>query len=181
MIEVAGVRQTPHEMRSVTGAWPPVRIWGYVGRSWLGLLCLTMIAASWWFAGATITLWIEGFALALLFGSLALGLAATHHIARIAKSTPLGDAVSAWRLDDTGVRITYPLGEQSLDWRAIVRVVEEKDRLIFAVTPARNHVLPLRCFDPGQLDAFRALIAEARASGRLGGGVDYRPPASDKA
>jgi hypothetical protein len=59
--------------------------------------------------------------------------------------------------------------------------VEEKDRLIFAVTPARNHVLPLRCFDPGQLDAFRALIAEARASGRLGAGVDYVRPPSDKA
>ena len=88
---------------------------------------------------------------------------------------------SVWRFDERGVRIEYPLGEQSMDWRAVVRVVEEKDRLIFAVTPARNHVFPLRCFGPGQLDAFRALIAEVRDSGRLGAGVDYPPPSSDKA
>ena len=181
MIEIAGVRPTPHEMRSVTQAWPAARVWGYVVRGWLGVLCLTMMAAAWWFGGPTVALWIEGFALVLLFGSLGLGLAATAHGARISRNTPLGDTVGHWRLDERGLRIQYPLGDQSLDWRAIVRVVEEKDRLIFAVTPARNHILPLRCFGPGQLDAFRDLLADLRASGRLGGGVDYPPPASDKA
>lgn len=172
MIEIDGVRQTRREMRPVYRAWPMVRWWGYVARLAFVSLFLVTLAVAWWLATPDAFLWIAVCSVATLYIHLAVGLIGAHRISRASEATPLGDAASRWRFDGNGLRMTYALGEQSLDWRAVVRVVEEKDRLIFAVTPARNHVLPLRCFGPGQLEAFRALIAEVTASGRLGRGVD---------
>ena len=172
MIEVDGVRQTRREMRPVYRVWPEVRWWGYAARLSFGLLLLTTLAVAWRLSTPDAFLWIAVCLAAMLYISLAVGLIGAHRISRAGEATPLGDAASRWRFDENGLRMTYALGEQSLDWRAVVRVVEERDRLIFAVTPARNHVLPLRCFGPGQLEAFRALIADVTASGRLGRGVD---------
>ena len=172
MIEVGDVRQTRREMRPVYGAWPMVRWWGFAARLSFVLFLLTTLAVAWRLSTPHAFLWIAVCLVATLYVSLAVGLIAAHRIGRAGEATPLGDAASSWRFDEKGLGVTYALGEQSLDWRAVVRVVEEKDRLIFAVTPARNHVLPLRCFGPGQLEAFRALLADVTASGRLGRGVD---------
>ena len=168
MIEILDVRQTPREMRPVYGTWPVVRLWGYLARGWLAVTCVGTLITAWWYSGPEGALWVAVCQIAMVYGLLGFGLIANRQIGRVTQAAPLGDASSRWRFDENGLRILYDLGEQVLDWRAVVRVVEEKDRIIFAVTPARNHVLPLRCFGPGQLDAFRALITEVRASGQLG-------------
>lgn len=171
MIEIVDVRQTPREMRPVYSAWPVVRGWGYVVRGWFAALLVITLAVAWWFSTLEGLLWITLCLVVLVYGLLALSLIANRQIGRATHAAPLGAASSCWRFDKNGLRIVYDLGEQGLDWRAVVQVVEETDRLIFAVTPARNHVLPLWCFGPGQLDAFRTLIAEVRDSGRLGSGA----------
>ncbi|MDP1912057.1 YcxB family protein [Brevundimonas sp.] len=178
MIEILDVRQTPREMRPVYGAWPVARWWGYVVRGWFAALFVITMAVAWWFSEPEGFFRIAVCLLVSVYGLLGLGLIANRRIGRATLAAPLGDAASRWRFDQNGLRIMYALGEQSLDWRAVVRVVEEKDRFIFAVTPGRNHVLPLRCFGPGQLDAFRALIAEVQTSGRLGSGIDGVHPGS---
>ena len=172
MIEIDGVRQTRREMRPVYRAWPLVRWWGFAARLSFVVLFLITLVVAWRLSPPNAFLWIAVCLVATLYIHLAVGLIGVRRISRASEATPFGDAASSWRFDEHGLRMTYALGEQSLDWRAVVRVVEEKDRLIFAVTPARNHVLPLRCFGPGQLEAFRALTADVTASGRLGRGVD---------
>jgi len=49
---------------------------------------------------------------------------------------------------------------------------EEKDRFLFLVTPAYNPVLPTRLLTDEQKQALRALVADVRARGVLGAGVD---------
>jgi len=171
MIEVTEVRPTPGEMRPVFGAWPVVRAWGYVTRGWAATMILLTVGVGWWLATPAVFLWIAVCLAALVYGLLLLALVANRHIDRIGRATPLGRSPSRWVLDEAGVRIISPLGEQSLDWRAIVRVAEEKDRLLFAAMPGRTHVLPTRCLRPDQLAALRGLIVEVRASGRLGAGL----------
>lgn len=172
MIEVDRVKQTPREMRPVYGAWPGVRAWNFGVRGWSLAMLLLILGVSFSLSGPDATLWIEACVIALVVGLLVLGLLANRHINRLNQASPVGGAESRWILDVAGVRILSPLTEQALDWRAIVRVVEEGDRFIFAVTPTRSHVLPVRCLGPGQLEAVRSMIADVTNSGRLGRGVD---------
>ena len=86
-----------------------------------------------------------------------------------------------WRINGTGLRFDSGLQSNRLDWRGVKQVRDEKDRFVFLVSPAYNPVLPKRLLNDRQMETLRALIADLRASGRLGGGVDYPPPASDKA
>jgi hypothetical protein len=58
------------------------------------------------------------------------------------------------------------------DWRGIKDVLREHDRFVFLLSPAYNAPLPIRCLTQDQLQELEALIAEVRASGRLGAGVD---------
>lgn len=172
MIVVEDVRQTPHEMRLVLAAWPVVRTWGLAVRLWLAATFVTTAALILWPFDIDRNLWLLVSFYAMIVGVIALSLIANRRISKAARAAPLGDAPSRWVLDETGLRIEHALSTQSLDWRAVVRVVEERDRIIFAVLPSRNHVLPLRCLRPDQQEAVRKLIAEASESGRLGAGVD---------
>lgn len=108
---------------------------------------------------------------ALLWGALGLAIATRRVIGRLQQRTPTALIASDWRLNETGVRIASPLDERFFDWRGVVRVVEEKDRFVFAVTPAINPVLPIRLLTDDQKTALRALIAEVTASGRMGAGA----------
>lgn len=171
MIEIVGVRQTAKEMRPVLGAWPVARTWGYVVRGWVALWLTLTMAVAWWRWGPNEAFWIVACLFALIYGTAVLALIMSRRLDHVARATPLGDAASRWTLDENGLLIVFPLGEQSLDWRAVVRVVEEKDRFLFAVTPVRTHVLPRRCLEAGQLPALRNLVEEVRASGRLGAGL----------
>ena len=170
MIDIPNVQPTLAEMRPVFGAWPATRMWGYVTRSWAATMLLLTMGLAWWFSTSVGFLWIVACVVALVYGLLAFGLIANRDIDRVSRSTPLGGAAARWVLDESGVRIIFSLGDQRLDWRAIVRVVEERDRFLFAATPARTHVLPTRCLGPDQLVALRMLIAEIHDSGRLGAG-----------
>nr|WP_255500214.1 YcxB family protein [Brevundimonas sp. P7753] len=86
-----------------------------------------------------------------------------------------------WSIDQQGLLFENGLQSNRLDWAGVKTVQEEADRFLFLVTPSNNPVLPKRLLDGDQMDRFRALVAEAKASGRLGGGVDYQAPSSDKA
>lgn len=172
MIVVDDVRQTPREMRPVLAAWPVARTWGIAVRLWLAVTFVTTAALILWSLESYLDLWLLISFYAMVLGMIALSAITTHRVSKASQATPLGDAPSRWVLDNTGVRIEHALSAQSLDWRAIVRVVEEKDRIIFAALPSRNHVLPLRCLRPDQLETLRELIAETSGSGRLGAGVD---------
>ena len=180
-IEIGDVRRTPWEMRPIYRVWPAARWWGYSVRLAFGLLYLVTIGVAWWFSTAQGFAWIVVCLCALVYAPLALGWVGAKRISLVARATPLGGAITAWRLDLTGIRVSNAFSMETLDWRGVVRVVEEKDRIIFAATPTRNYVLPMRCLAPGQLEALRALIADLRITGRLGAGVDYPTPASDKA
>lgn len=180
-IEIHNVRRTPWEMRPIYRVWPEVRWWGYSVRLAFGALYLLTMGAAWWFARPEGVLWILFCLCTLVYVPLALGWIGTWRVGRVARATPLGASAGIWRIDAAGLRITHALSEEVLDWRGVVHIAEEKDRVIFAVGPSRNYILPLRCFAPDQLAALRTLADDLRASGRLGGGVDYPPPASDKA
>lgn len=171
MIEIVAVQPTTRELRTALAVWPGVKWWSNAGVIWLGLVALTTIGLSARFDGP-VMYGIIGLQAVMIYGLIPIGYVVQKRLARVGKSAPLTNLGSNWRLDEQGFCITNALSEQSLRWEAVVRVVEQKDRLIFAVTPARNHVLPLRCFGPGQQEAFRTLLADVTASGRLGRGVD---------
>lgn len=98
-----------------------------------------------------------------------------------ALKAPTGPLTWRWAIDREGLVFENSLQANRVDWAGVKSVQEESDRFVFLVTPSYNPVLPKRLLDDEQADRFRALLAEAKASGRLGGGVDYLAPSSDKA
>lgn len=170
MIVVPDVQTTPKELRP-TKAWPSLRWWGSVVLIWLLLTLLVTLALCWRQPGPA-ALWIPLVQLVNLYGVIGLSFVVQRRIMAVARRAPAFGAPTTWRLDEEGVTLTTALVETRLDWRAIVDVAEEKDRLVLAVTPYNNPVLPLRRLSPDQLQAIRDLVETVRASGRLGHGVD---------
>lgn len=171
MIRIDTVKPTERELRHVTKAWPRVKWLNNVGVLWLGLVVLATIGLS-ARVDSPLRYWIMGSQLLMIWGLIPLGQIVQRRLASVSRATPLRALSSDWTLDHQGVRITSALSEQLLHWEAVVRIVEENDRLIFAVSPAWNHVLPKRSMTAEQLAELQALVSDVTASGRLGRGVD---------
>ncbi len=85
--------------------------------------------------------------------------------------SPVGGLSWRWQIDAEGIIVSNALQTSTLDWRGVKAVVEEKDRFLFLVTPSSNPVLPTRLMTEAQRTELRALVAEVKASGRLGAGA----------
>ena len=135
------------------------------------LVCALTTFSLCWYEAVSSLLWIAVVQYAMIFGVIGLGFMARRHLGSLARSVPTGTGPSNWMLDQVGFSITSPISERRLDWRAVVRVLEEKDRIIFAVAPSRNYFLPTRLLTAEASTELHTLIAEAKASGRLGAGA----------
>lgn len=171
MIVIEDVELNAKELRPTTRAWPGLRWWLSSGLLWITACMLVTLALCWRQPGPA-ALWIPLVQLVSLYGVIGLSFVIQRRVMAVARRAPAFGAPTTWRLDEQGVTLTAALVESRLDWRAIVRVAEEKDRLVLAVTPYNNPVLPLRLLSPDQLQAIRDLVETVRASGRLGRGVD---------
>lgn len=171
-VRIAGVQATPRELRPVTRAWPGLGFWIRVPILWLAACVLAaMIVLVVVPMPEIATFWIGGLWVAALYGLIGLGLFVQRKGQAMTRRTPLGALSADWRLDDAGLTFSTPISENRLGWEAVTAIREEKDRIVFAVTPYANHVLPRRMLNEDQARALAALIAEARASGRLGRGA----------
>lgn len=172
-VEIEDVSPTPREMRPVNKGWGVVH-WACVVPTYapmLGLLIFGFLAID--FADGLIPPGLFG---ASIIGTWAAWLIGgwwyRRAVMRAHQMAPTGGLGWRWTINESGLRFDTPLQDNRIDWRGIKSVREEKDRILFLVTPMNNPVLPKRLLDPAQLEVLRRLIDEARASGRLGAGVD---------
>lgn len=139
--------------------------------AFLGVVMLGTIAACFGMETDRIG-WIVGFQVIGLYGFVGLSILANRTIVATGRSTPIAQRPTDWRIDDQGLALSGPDFESRVGWRSLVAVVEEKDRMIFAASPNTNFVLPLRVLDADQVQAVRTIVADVRARGLLGAGVD---------
>jgi hypothetical protein len=116
--------------------------------------------------------WIFVLQLVGLYGFVGLTALAHHKVMAMSRALPIARRPVDWRIDRQGIAVAGADFDSRVGWRSLVAVVEEKDRLIFASSPNSNFILPLRVLDADQLQAVRAIVADARAQGVLGAGVD---------
>lgn len=173
IVEIEDVSPTPREMRSINKGWGMVH-WVCAVPTYapmLGLLIFGFLAIR----------FADGLIPPGLFGASIIGTWAAWFIGgwwyrrvlmRALQTTPTGGLGWRWTIDESGLRFDTALQNNRIDWRGIKSVREEKDRILFLVTPMNNPVLPKRLLTPSQSDVLRRLIDEARTSGRLGSGVD---------
>jgi hypothetical protein len=138
---------------------------------WL-VLCLGAVAGLVAFSLGERIGWIIGLILAAMYGFIGLNILAQRRLVGLTRSSPISRRPVDWRLSIQGFVVGAEGFESRVDWSMVSAAVEEKDRLIFALTPSSNFVLPLRVLDAEQLAAVRGLITDARARGVLGAGVD---------
>lgn len=169
MIEVFGVKATRRELRPIQKGWGSIH--------WLSGLPLLVPFAGLFaivLAGSDVLPW--QLTIGVWLGSILIWFLVKHLVGqatmRASHRSPTGAIPNDWQLDGSGFRCSMPVATSSFDWEAVKDVIEEVDRFIFLLTPQANPVLPKRCVTPEQIDALRALVADVRASGRLGRGVD---------
>jgi hypothetical protein len=88
------------------------------------------------------------------------------------RKAPVGGLQWRWTIDAQDIFFESLLQSNRLDWRGVKAIREERDRFVFLVSPQHNPVLPTRLLTAEQVEALRALIAQVKAEGRLGRGVD---------
>ena len=169
VIEVRGVQPTPKEGRAAVKAWPVVRRWANLPMLFLGGAMLATIAVC---LPLERSGWIVGLQLVGLYGFIGLSVLAHYRVMAAARRAPIAQKPTDWRIDDSGLALSGVDFETRIGWRNLVAVVEDKDRLIFAASPNTNFILPLRVLETDQRQALRVLIADVRARGVLGAGVD---------
>lgn len=171
VIEVRGVQPTPKEGRAAVKGWPVVRRWANLPVLFLGGAMLATIAVC---LGLPLerTGWIVGLQLVGLYGFIGLSVLAHYRVMAATRRAPIAQKPTDWRIDDSGLALSGVDFETRIGWRNLVAVVEDKDRLIFAASPNTNFILPLRVLETDQRQALRILIADVRARGVLGAGVD---------
>ncbi|MEE2850473.1 MAG: YcxB family protein [Pseudomonadota bacterium] len=171
VIEIRGVQPTPKEGRAAVRAWPVVRRWANLPVLFLGGAMLATIAVC---LGLPLerTGWIVGLQLVGLYGFIGLSVLAHYRVMAAARRSPIAQRPTDWRIDDSGLALSGTDFDTHVGWRNLVAVVEDKDRLLFAASPNTNFILPLRVLDTDQRQALRVLIADVRARGVLGAGVD---------
>ena len=171
-IEIRQVSQTPKELRGLKRGWGAFHIWS--GLPWLvpylGMIVLmTLLVKNAPWMGASIPMGIT-------LGTVVLWILASNlasaQMQRQAAMAPSRQVTYDWIFDTDGLRQESPLTSTRVAWEAIRDVREEGDRFVVLFTPQANLVLPKRLMTEAQITGLRALIAEVRASGRLGRGVD---------
>ena len=173
MIEIADVCPTPREARPLTGGWGAAH-WICILPTYaflIGFLTFGILAVS--LAGDSLPPGLFG---GLLLGSWLVWTLGLHwqrrNYASEARKAPVGALAWRWRINEAGLQFDNGLQSNSVDWRAVKTVRDEKDRFLFLVSPAYNPVLPKRLLDERQLAEVRSLITGVRDSGRLGAGLD---------
>jgi hypothetical protein len=171
-VHIAGVKATPRELRPVIKAWAGLGWWMRAPLLWLCACALAAAVVMFLVPmPETVTIWMGGLWLAALYGLIGLGLLLHRKGQAMARRTPMGALSFDWRLDDAGLTFSTPISENRLAWEAVTAIREEKHRIVFAVTPYANHILPRRALNEDQARDLAVLIAEVRASGRLGRGA----------
>jgi hypothetical protein len=90
------------------------------------------------------------------------------------RASPGAHLPNTWWFDDKGFTVSDGSFVQFIRWGACMDVHQERDRMVFLMSPIHGHVLPIRFLDAGekQLEQILGLVARVRAEGRLGRGVD---------
>ena len=172
MIVVENVLPNARELRPCASAWRSM-----ARLAWVQLLALfATFVMSFIFAAIYGTeeaaIWV-GVTMAAVFSVLIVsGWFVTFMGARIAARTAATRGAGRWMFDREGIRVDSALSTTAFKWEMVEKVAEERDRLIFALTPASNAILPLRSLGAEQAEELRGLIAGIEAQGRLGRGVD---------
>lgn len=174
MITIKGVTATPKELRPISRGWGRLHWWICVPMfvPCLGLLAMVLTLADMasWYEELCEAVGIIMVATGVLW--LVAHLVVKRVTAKTTRATPLGGLPCDWHIDAEGLDFHTPISTTHVDWAAIKAVEEERDRFIFLLMPQNSPVLPKRLLAEGQAEALLALIAEAKASGRLGRGVD---------
>ncbi|PZO04751.1 MAG: hypothetical protein DCF29_09840 [Alphaproteobacteria bacterium] len=173
MIEIEAVQPTAREFRSIRRGWGLIHwvcllpthafLIGFVLFGVVALAVSDNTQAHGLFSVFLIGSWL----LSLIGGSVVRRV-----VAREMRRSPAGNLPWRWLIDERGLEFDNGLQCNRVDWRAVKAFQEEKDRFLFLVTPAYNPVLPTRLLTDEQKQALRALVADVRARGVLGAGVD---------
>ena len=171
VVEIRGVQPTPKEGRAALKAWPVIRRWANLPMLFFVVMMFATMGLSLHVPSDRMA-WIFVLQLIALYGFVGLSLLVHRKVMALSRAAPLSRQSVDWRIDDQAVTVSGADFESRVGWRSVVVVVEEKDRLIFAASPNTNFILPLRVLDAAQAEAVRALVADVRARGVLGAGVD---------
>jgi len=173
MIVVENVTPTAREMRPVQKGWGLIH-WVVCLPTYIPILSLIIF-------GVTVNLLSGDFLPPMLVSGFLVGTGVLWWLSSRwiysvtvaeTRKAPVGGLQWRWTIDAQDIRIESPLQSSRLDWRGVKAIREERDRFVFLVLPQNNPVLPTRLLAPEQADALRALIAQVKADGRLGRGVD---------
>ncbi len=170
MISVAGVRPTPREMRPIRKGWGAMHAFmlGPILVPFVGLWALACWGVGPYADRAVLLAALIGTPVAWVVSRLL----ADRAVARATRLSPASDRAIDWRLDETGIELSNDLFFSRIRWGALVSVREEENRFVFLLTPPGSPILPKRVLTPDQQTELRMLLADLRASGRLGRGVD---------
>lgn len=172
MIIVEDVLPNARELRPCASAWKSI-----ARLAWIQLLalCATFVA-SFIFAAIYGTeeaaIWVGVTMVAVMAVLIVSGWFVSTSGALIAARTLTSRGAGRWMFDRDGVGVESPLSKTAFKWEVVEKVALEKDRVVFALSPATNAILPLRSMSGEQVQQLRSLIADVTASGRLGRGVD---------
>ena len=173
MIEIRDVYPSPNEVHPVTRGWGWVHwvVWLPSVVPYLVMSLLAVLVAAWGPEGTAPVL-----AVALLIGGSLLTMGSGWAVQAIMRRKALSSAAASgghdWAIDDAGVSLTNAVLQTRYRWEGFHGVLDEKDRFVFLISVAGGLPLPKRYLAAEQIDALRALVADVRASGRMGRGVD---------
>jgi hypothetical protein len=173
MIIVENVTPTAQELRAIQRGWGAVH-WVVCLPTYVPILGMILfgVTVNWLVGDFLPPMLMAGFLIAtgvLWWVSASWAQKVT---AAAARASPAGGLDWRWAIDAQGLAFENPLQSNRLDWRGVKLVREERDRFVFLVSPQHNPVLPTRLLTAEQAEALRALIAQVKAEGRLGRGVD---------
>ena len=174
MIEVRGVQPTAREIRPLQKGWGGVHWWACLPLliPFVGLWALALVAADAPDADGSLLRTTGIIVIATTVAWVAARYLHGMALLRATRSAPGGGSPCDWIVDGQGLEFRTGVSFARVDWAGIKGVREEKDRVVFLLTPASNPVLPKRQLTEPQLIALRQLVADVTAENRLGGGVD---------
>lgn len=124
------------------------------------------------FAPPNAVYWLATTTVVLLLAMIVSGSIVMSAYARACVDAAQVPGPARWTIDGRGLQVETGTGVVSHMWEGVAKVVDERDRFVFAISPSDNPVLPKRQMTHDQIAAVKTLIADVTASGRLGRGVD---------
>lgn len=172
MIIVENVLPNARELRPCTSAWKAMTRLAWVQLLALFATFLVSFLSAAIYATETAAIWVAGTTAAAISVLIVSGWFVTFASARIVARAATTHGAGRWTFDQEGVRVESQLSATAFKWEMVEKVSEERDRLVFALSPTSNAILPLRSLAGEQVQELRSLIAGIEAEGRLGRGVD---------